>query len=92
MFREDYLPDRKGITTVNLLVTRHDDDRLTVRLSWIENGVHEDAEVSHRMGVPLATACTWARDAIWQREFWHTTIADVFGTLAGEDRGLSVER
>ena len=90
--RDDYLPDRNGITGVNLVLIRHDDDRLVVYLDWVQNGVHDSAACTHRLGVTVAAALTFARDAIWQLEFWHTTSSDVFSTLAGEDRGLSVER
>lgn len=91
MYREDYLPDRNGITAVKVALTRDDDSRLIVRLVWTQNGVENWAEVTHRLGMPVAAALTHARNAVWQIEYWHTTLADVFATLAGEDRGLSVE-
>lgn len=92
MLREDYLPDRNSITDVNIALTRHDDARVTLRLTWTQHGVRNVAEVQSGYDVPLARCLTYARDAVMQIEFWHTTLADVYGTLAGEDRGLSVER
>jgi hypothetical protein len=90
--RDDYIPNRDDITAVNVSVLRQDDGSLDVRLYWTRCGVESAAEVSHRLGVDPGLALTFARDAVLQLMWWHTTLADVYATLAGEDRGLSAER
>ena len=87
--RDTYLPDRDSITLVNVALNRDDAGAVDVRLHWVRCGVLSHAEVSHRLGIDLDRALFYAMHAVEQIGYWHTTISDVYATLAGENNGLS---